>query len=64
VYQFKARGITTVYLLAHGTLAAMQAFTANHRLYYVNKNHVKSLTVVLTIAMSPLTVCEDARISS
>jgi uncharacterized membrane protein YcfT len=49
--QFKARGITTVYVLAHETSAAIQTLTDTHRQYDDHTNHVKDVTVVLNIPM-------------
>jgi len=51
VYQFKARGITTVYVLAHETFAAIQTLTDTRRPYDDHTNHVKDVTVVLKTPM-------------
>jgi hypothetical protein len=51
VYQFKARGVSTMYVLAHETSAAVQTLTDIHRQYDDHTNHVKDATVVLKIPM-------------
>jgi hypothetical protein len=51
VYQFKARGVSTMYVLTHEISAAVQTLIDTHRQYDDHTNHVKDATAVLKIPM-------------